>query len=198
MQRLDLQFYGFFMSVLCGAVLATLFDLLRVARGYYRPNLLLGAASDLLFWAVATLALSSALFYGNWGEIRYYVVVALLLGIGLYYWLASPLVQALYRTVFGILEWMADLIATLIMRLIVTPVLWIAGLAWAGAQTLARWLLALGKWLWRLLDGLGSWLFSPLIGPYRFMKLHYLLTKRRLKRRLRHWLLGPPGPKKRR
>ncbi|HWH68489.1 MAG TPA: spore cortex biosynthesis protein YabQ [Candidatus Sulfotelmatobacter sp.] len=197
MQRLDLQFYGFFMNVLCGAVLGTLFDLLRVARGHYRPNLVLAAAADLLFWGVATLALSSALFYGNWGEIRFYVVVALLMGIGMYYWLASPVVQAVYRAVIGALEWMADLIATLIMRLIVGPVVWIAGLAWAGAQTLARWVMALGKWLWRLLERLGGWLLTPLIGPYRFMKLHYLLTKRRLKRRLRHWLLGPPTPPKR-
>ncbi|HYF93079.1 MAG TPA: spore cortex biosynthesis protein YabQ [Symbiobacteriaceae bacterium] len=198
MQRLDLQFYGFFMNVLCGAVLGTLFDLLRVARGHYRPNVLVAAAADLLFWSVATLALSSALFFGNWGEIRFYVVIALLLGIGLYYWLASPIVQALYRLVIHTLEWIADLIAVLIMRLVVAPVLWIAGMAWAGARTLARWFVALGQWLWQLLDRLGEWLLTPLNGPYRFMKLHYLLAKRRLKRRLRHWLLGPPGPPKRR
>ncbi|HWI62659.1 MAG TPA: spore cortex biosynthesis protein YabQ [Symbiobacteriaceae bacterium] len=198
MQRLDLQFYGFFMIVLCGAVLGTLFDLLRVARGHYRPNAWLAAAADLLFWAVATFALASALFWGNWGDVRFYVVIALLIGVGLYYWLASPVVMGLYNTVFAVLEWIANLIATLVMRLLVAPVLWVAGLVWAGIQTLAGWVVALGQGLWRLLERLGGWLLEPLVGPYRFMKLHYLLAKRRLKRRLRHWLLGPPGGRKRR
>lgn|GEM_PF-402538 len=198
MQRLDLQFYAFYMCVLCGAVLGTLFDLLRVARGHYRPNVWLGAAADLLFWAVGTLALTSALFFGNWGEIRFYVIVGLLLGVGLYYWLASPVVRWLCQALIDAFEWVLNLIATLVMRLLVAPVVWVAGLAWAGAQTLAGWLQGLGRWLWRLIEGLGAWLLEPLVGPYRFMKLHYLLTKRRIKRRLRHWLLGPPGGRKRR
>lgn len=198
LQRLDLQFYGFFMIVLCGAVLGTLFDLLRVARGHYRPNAWLAAAADLLFWAVATVALSGGLFYGNWGDRRFYVIVALLLGLGLYYWLASPVVMGIYRALIAVIEWFFDLIATLLMRLIVAPVLWIAGLAWAGIKTLAGWAEALGQGIWRLMVRLGLWLLEPLVGPYRFMKLHYLLAKRRLKRRLRHWLLGPPGGRRRR
>lgn len=192
MQPLSWQFYGFYMMVLCGAVLGTLFDLLRVARGHYNPNALLAAAADLLFWGVSTLALASALFYGNWGEIRYYVVFALLLGIGLYYWLAGPMIRRFYLAVIEAIEWVANLIATLVMKLVVAPVVWIAALAWDGAQTLARWTVALGIWLWHLLDSLGNWMLSPLVGPYRFLKLHYLLAKRRVKRRLRHWLLGPP------
>lgn len=198
MQRLDLQFYGFFMITLCGAVLGTLFDLLRVARGHYRPNVWLAAAADLLFWAVATLALSGALFFGNWGDRRGYVVVALLIGIGLYYWLASPVVRAIYLAIIGMFEWIANLIATLIMRLIVGPVVWVVGVLWSAVLTIADWVADLGMGVWHLLARLGSWLLAPLNGPYRYMKLHYLLTKRRLKRRLRHWLLGPPGGRKRR
>jgi spore cortex biosynthesis protein YabQ len=195
LQRLDLQFYAFFMILLCGAVLGLLFDLLRVARGHYQPNRLIAALADLLFWSVATVALSGALFYGNWGELRFYVLVGLLLGLGLYYWLASPLVMDMARLVLRVLEWLANLVATLVLKLVWAPLVWIAGLLWSGLLTLWRWLQALGVGLWRLLIRLGGWLLTPLIGPYRFMKLHYLLTKRRWKRRLRHWLLGPPRPK---
>ena len=197
MRQIDLQFYSFFMLLLSGAVLALLFDLLRVARGHYRPNAWAAAAADLLFWGLALLTFSSALFYGNWGEIRFYVVVAFLLGIGLYYWLASPVVMGLARFVITVLEWIANLIATLFLRLVWAPLVFVAALVWGGLQTLWRWTVALGTALWHLLDRLGNWLFRPLNGPYRFMRLHYLLTKRRLKQRLRHWLLGPPRPRKR-
>ncbi|HLN60874.1 MAG TPA: spore cortex biosynthesis protein YabQ [Symbiobacteriaceae bacterium] len=197
MQRLDLQFYAFFMIVLCGASLGLLFDLLRVARGQYQPNRWVGAMADLLFWGVATVALSGALFYGNWGDLRFYVLVGLLVGIGLYYWLASPLTMALTRLVLWVLEWLTNLVASLVLKLVWAPLVWIAGMVWGGLVTLWRWLGALGRWVWRLLDRLGGWLLTPLIGPYRFMRLHYLLAKRRLKRRLRHWLLGPPRPTKR-
>jgi spore cortex biosynthesis protein YabQ len=197
LQRLDLQFYAFFMITLCGAFLGLTFDLLRVARGHYQPNRLVAAAADLLYWSVATLALSSALFYGNWGELRLYVLIALLVGVGLYYWLASPVLMALIRAVIAVLEWLANLVATLILRLVWAPIVFVAGLVWAFVQMIWRWVRGLGLWLWRLLERLGDWLLAPFIGPYRFLKLHYLLTKRRVKRKLRHWLLGPPRPRKR-
>lgn len=194
MLRLDLQFYAFFMIILCGAVLGLLFDLLRVARGHFRPNRLVSAAADLLFWGVATVALSGALFYGNWGEVRFYVLVALLLGVGVYYWLASPVIMALARLIIAVLEWLVNLVATLVLKLVWAPVVFAAGLLWATAQTLWRWTAGLGMFLWRIL---GAWLFRPLRGPFRWLKLHYLLAKRRFKRRLRHLLLGPPRPRRR-
>jgi hypothetical protein len=72
-------------------------------------------------------------------------------------------------------------------------------LVWRPLCWLTRLVLALGRRLWLLLQGLGrgilrllEWLFRPLVrGPYRYLRLHYLLTKRRLKRWLRHKLLGP-------
>jgi spore cortex biosynthesis protein YabQ len=197
LQRLDLQFYSFFVIGLCGAVLGLLYDLLRVTRGHYRPNWLVGAGVDLLFWAVATLALSGGLFYGNWGEVRFYVVVGLLLGLGLYFWLASPVVRELIRAVIGVLEWLARLVATLVLKLVWAPLLALAGLVWAGMCVIWRWLLALATGLMYGLERLFGWLAQPLIGPYRCLKLHYLLTKRRVKRRLRHWLLGPPKHRRR-
>lgn len=197
MQRLDLQFYSFFMIILCGAVLGLLFDLLRVTRRYYQPNWLAGAAEDLLFWAVATAALSGGLFYGNWGELRFYVVVGLLLGLGLYFWLASAVVQELMLLVLGILGWMVQITAILFLKLVWAPFLALVGLLWAAANVLWRWLLALSTGVWHGVEQLLGWLVQPLIGPYRFSKLHYLLAKRRLKRRLRHWLFGPPRRRRR-
>jgi spore cortex biosynthesis protein YabQ len=185
------------MFTLCGALLGMLFDLLRVARGHYRPNVVVGAVADLMFWGVATLALASTLFAGNWGDRRFYVVIALLSGLLLYYWLAGPFVRDVAQLVIDTVEWLVNLLVSLVLRLVWAPIVFLAGLVWGGVLTLGRWALAIGKALWRLLDRLGLWIMTPFIGPYRFMRLHYLLTKRRVKRRLRHWLLGPPRPKNR-
>jgi spore cortex biosynthesis protein YabQ len=197
LQRLDLQFYSFFTIILCGAVLGLLFDLLRVTRRYYQPNWLAGAAEDLLFWAVATAALAGGLFYGNWGELRFYVLVGLLLGLGLYSWLASPFVRALMLLVLRLLGWLVHLAVMLIIKLVWAPLLALIGLLWAGVTVLWRWMLALSTGIWHGLEYLLGWLAQPLVGPYRLFKLHYLLRKRRFKRRLRHWLLGPPKHRRR-
>lgn len=197
LQRLDLQFYSFFAVVLCGAALGLLFDLLRAVRYHFRPNRWLGALGDLLFWAIATVALSGALFYGNWGEIRFYVLVGLLLGIGLYYWLASPVILHLAGLIIAVFEWFINLCITLVHRLVWAPLMALAGVLWGAVLILLRWSSALGTGLWQGVGQLLGWTWRPLIGPYRCFRLHYLLTKRRVKRRLRLWLLGPSRPRRR-
>lgn len=196
MQRLDLQFYAFFMVTLSGVLLGLLFDLLRVARRHFQPHPIVGAGADLLFWSVATVALSTGLYYGNWGELRFYVLLALLLGVGLYFGLASPFVIGTLEVLIGILEWLAGLLRTLVLRLVWAPLLAAAGLLWAVSRVLWRWAVALLRGVVDAFARLFGWLATPFIGPYRWLRLHYLLTKRRIKRRLRHWLLGPPRPRR--
>jgi len=191
-QRLELQFYAFFVVVLSGVALGLLFDLLRALRGYYRPNRLVSAVGDLLFWGAATLVFGSGLFLGNWGEFRFYVLVALLIGLGLYYWLASPVFLGLAHVVLLAITWVLDFIWMLVQKLLWAPIVALATLLWRLGCTLWGWLLALLMALWRLGNLLGSWLLQPLVRPYRCLKLHYLLLKRRVKRTLRHWLFGPP------
>jgi spore cortex biosynthesis protein YabQ len=192
LQRLDSQFYALFMVILCGAVLGLLFDLLRVVRGYYRPAWILSAISDLLFWTVATVALSGALFFGNWGEFRLYVLIGLLAGIGLYYWLAGALIRRCAWQVLQILEWLANLMVMIIIRLIWAPLMVFASLLSATLLLLWRWFRWCTIGAWQALISVGNWLFAPLVGPCRCAKLQYLLFKRRVKRRLRHFLFGPP------
>lgn len=186
MQRVDLQFYAFFMTTLSGMVFGVLFDVLRVLRGYYRPGRWLAALADLLFWGAATLALAVGLFMGNWGEFRFYVLLALLLGLGLYHWLASPAVVALLYSLLRFLTWLLELLWAPVVAL-ATLLVNTGRLLWKAALTLAG---AAARILW----GLFRRFSRPLVRPYRWAKLHYLLTKRRVKRTLRRWLLGPRHP----
>jgi spore cortex biosynthesis protein YabQ len=186
--KLDLQFYAFFMVIVVGAVLGLMFDMLRVMRGHYRPNAVVGAAADLLFWVVATMAITGGLFFGNWGELRFYVLVGTLLGVGLYYLLASSLVMAFAHMVIRVFEWLVDLLVTIIMRMVWAPLLWLGALLWSVGKILWRWVVALFSGISFALVRILGWIFRPFRGPYRYGKLHYLLTKRRLLRWLRRWL----------
>jgi spore cortex biosynthesis protein YabQ len=192
LQQMDLQFYAFFITVLCGAVLGLFFDLLRAARGYYRPNAWIGGAADLLFWVIAAGALTGALFFGNWGELRLYVLVGLVGGVSLYYWLASPLVLTLAYGFLRLLGWLWNGLVSLVLRLFWVPIVALAGLIWGALGILFGWLKRAGFATLSLIDGLFFLLLRPLRGPYRCCRLHYLRTKRRVKRFLRRWLLGDP------
>lgn len=173
MLRMELQFYALFMTVLSGIGVGLLFDLLRAVRRFVRPGPLLAALGDLLFWGAATAMVGTGLFLGNWGEYRLYVLVGLLIGLGLHFWLASPAVLWLADRLLHALAWALGLLWALALRLVWFPLLALAGF-----------ILRLGRWL-------GGWLARRLRGPYRCLRLHYLLTKRRIRRAWRRWLRGP-------
>lgn len=189
MQRLELQFYAFFMVVLVGVALGVLFDLLRALRWFCRPNRWVGAVGDLLFWGSATLVMGGGLFLGNWGEFRLYVLVGLLLGLGVYYWLASPVVLALARALLQLITWLVELLWTLVLRLVWAPAVGLASLLIGAGRILWGWLTALLDGVWRATGILGGWLARRLVRPYRYAKLRYLLAKRRVRRVIRR-LLG--------
>jgi len=190
LQPLELQLYSFFMVSLSGAAFGLLFDVLRALRRHFRPNPWIGALADLSFWAVATAAVSAGLFHGNWGELRFYVLVSLLLGLGSYLWLASPVVLGLLSLLLRAMQWLVRGLINLVLRLVWAPLVALAGLCANGLLLLYRWLRRLLGWLGGLVGRLLQGLLSPLIQPYRLLRLHYLL----LKRKVRRWFRRRPGP----
>jgi len=184
-QRLDLQFYAFFTVVLCGVTLALLFDLLRVARGFLRPSRLQAAIADLLFWLVATSAVTGGLLAANWAELRFYVLVGILFGLGLYYWLASKTVVLVARLLLRVMVWTIGLAADMCHRLIWSPIAAVGRLVWAALSAAWGGVLALAWGISHVLYRLAQWLFRPFRGIRRCVRLYYLLTKRRWRRRIR-------------
>jgi len=86
------QTYAFLMTILAGAVVGLLFDLYRVLRSAFRPKQLVTAVTDLVFWIVVTPVVFAMLLAGNWGELRFYVLVGLGVGLLLYFQTLSSLV----------------------------------------------------------------------------------------------------------
>ncbi|NMB02882.1 MAG: hypothetical protein GX971_15390 [Firmicutes bacterium] len=117
MEPLGTQLYAFGIILLAGVNLGLFFDLFRVIRGLLRPGLISTPILDLLFWALITPVLVLYLILANWGELRGYVVIGLLLGLFFYRLLLSGMVIAL-------LLWLVDLIRSL-LNMLISLVLWI-------------------------------------------------------------------------
>ena len=91
-----MDFYGqidtFFYTLLTGIILGIIFDFYRVVRGVCRPHIWITSLTDLIYWLIATVLVFIALLMGNSGEVRLYIFMGLLLGVVLYYRLASHVV----------------------------------------------------------------------------------------------------------
>lgn len=93
----------FLIIVLAGTFLGVFFDGYRVLRGVFRPRIFLTHLLDLLYWLLATLFVFGLLLLINWGEVRFYVFIALAAGAVLYYRFFSRLVMHLFiHTIRGI------------------------------------------------------------------------------------------------
>jgi len=88
------QVLTFIITIMTGILLGVLFDCYRVLRGTFKPKALVTWLADLLFWLVATAVVFVALVFSNWGELRFYVFMGILSGLGLYYnWLSLYVIR---------------------------------------------------------------------------------------------------------
>jgi len=177
--RLNLQFYGFFVTLLCGSALGITYDLLRVVRRLYQPGRWTAPAVDVVFWAVAAATLSSGLFFANWAELRLYVVIGILIGIGLYLWLASPVVSYLMEVTLRAVGWLLHGAYQLIKAVLWRPLVAIVILVVAALKLLVDWGLVVGTWIVRIVVRFLGWLFRPFRGQFRCVKFKYLRFTRK-------------------
>lgn len=85
MESIAQQTYAFLMTILAGGVVGFIFDVYRVVRALFSPRQLATAMTDLLYWIVVTPTLFALLLAGNWGELRFYVLLGLGIGLLLYF-----------------------------------------------------------------------------------------------------------------
>lgn len=75
----------FAIVVATGGLLGLLFDFFRVFRGAINPRVFVTSLLDLLYWLIATVIVFGAMLLGNWGELRMYIFIGLLVGAALYF-----------------------------------------------------------------------------------------------------------------
>lgn len=113
------QLYAFLMTVVAGVSMGMLFDFYRVLRAGFRPKRWLSMLCDLLYWVVVTPVVFFVLLLGNWGELRYYVLVGMLLGVFLHFQVFSSLLLwalvTLYHTVGSVFAGIGRLLGFLVL-----------------------------------------------------------------------------------
>lgn len=72
-----------------GIFLGILFDLYRRVIRKLKPGKTWISLTDLLFTLLTGLAGFSLLIFANWGELRFYILLSILLGFVFYYYLSK-------------------------------------------------------------------------------------------------------------
>jgi spore cortex biosynthesis protein YabQ len=118
---LENQFLTLLIMVCSGASLGVLFDTyrafiieLRVPRGLLPPM-------DLLYWILAAFLTFGILFLSNGGEIRFYVFVAIGMGMVFYFTLLSRVILRMFRAGIRLFKQMLLFFMRLLQILLVQP-----------------------------------------------------------------------------
>lgn len=122
MDSLSVQLYAFVITLLAGASFGLLFDLYRLLRGWLRPGTIATVSMDLFFWVVATPVLAVYILMANWGELRLYVLIGVLLGLAFYYLIFSRLVISLLTGICTIIARITSWIIQIGYMIIMWPV----------------------------------------------------------------------------
>jgi spore cortex biosynthesis protein YabQ len=94
---LSVQFLTTGLMFVSGLALGTLYDIYRVAAGLLRISRWIIPLLDLVYWLVATLLVFRMLYFGNQGQVRMFIFLALLVGICFYYaFLSAWIVRLLH------------------------------------------------------------------------------------------------------
>lgn len=152
MQSLASQFYAFVVTVFMGLTIGILYDFYRFTKGIIRPGKLLGYIADVSFWVISTLAVFLLLLIGNWGEIRMYVIIGVLMGTVVYFKLFSSRVirvmQGVYYCFKTIVLYCAKIIGViwmvitypfnLLINIVIVPIGYLSMVCTKARQVLAR------------------------------------------------------------
>lgn len=117
MQPLADQIWAFLLVTLLGVILGIVYDFYRVIRQIWRPRRWGTILGDALFWILSTIFAYGFLLYINWGEVRFYVFLALAGGLAVYFKTVSrPVGYILLRSYLG-----AAQVLSYVVRLILWP-----------------------------------------------------------------------------
>lgn len=92
-----LQAESFLAAVALGAALCLLYDLFRLDRMIFRRSTVAVVFADILFWVIAAFAVFCLLLLTTNGQVRGFVLLAVLVGFWIWRLTASRLVELLRR-----------------------------------------------------------------------------------------------------
>jgi spore cortex biosynthesis protein YabQ len=103
-----------------GFMLGLILDTYHVFKQRFQMRGWVVSLVDLLYWSVSAVLVFSLLWWSNWGELRFYIFVAVCLGFFFYY-------QWLSKLAIRLLGWLIDLMEKILYGIVrvVYVLLWI-------------------------------------------------------------------------
>lgn len=78
------QAYSFLVFILNGVIIGILFDIFRILRKSFQTADIVTYIEDFLFWILSGIITLFMIFKFNSGELRFYILVGIILGVSLY------------------------------------------------------------------------------------------------------------------
>ncbi|WP_042171275.1 spore cortex biosynthesis protein YabQ [Paenibacillus gorillae] len=120
---LSMQWFTMAMMLLSGIGMGAVFDGYRVVSNELRFPKWWLPVLDMVYWLAAALIIFRVLYASNYGEVRAYVFVGLLVGVLSYYWLFSKAVIAIVKWVIEAFRKLIRFVLRCLDLLIVKPII---------------------------------------------------------------------------
>lgn len=103
------QFLTLALMIGCGLGLGIFFDIYRVLTDKLKLSSWVIAILDITYGLIAAVAVFRVLYYSNYGQLRFFIFVALILGIYIYYkWFSKGVIRFVLSIIKGI-DWLWNL-----------------------------------------------------------------------------------------
>ncbi|MBD1372454.1 spore cortex biosynthesis protein YabQ [Hazenella sp. IB182357] len=141
-----------------GMILGLLLDMYRVVTFRFKIRGWVVSLVDLLYWILASLLVFSVLIWSNWGELRFYIFLAICFGFFSYHrWMSAEVIRILRKILVG-LEQIVRFLLQVIYVLIIAPIVWI----WNACVKILLFLQKVSIWILKQLLRPIDWLFRPI------------------------------------
>ncbi|NLW48640.1 MAG: hypothetical protein GXY86_15100 [Firmicutes bacterium] len=117
MEYVNLQLNSFLILFLTGIFWGGFFDLYRVLRSTIKVNPVIDNLGDLFFWLISLLLIGPMVFWSTWLELRFYVWLALGMGLVAYFSIFSAKLIRAYLRFWKAITWAPRLIGKLTQHL---------------------------------------------------------------------------------
>ena len=86
------QIHVFLYAIAAGAIVAFLYDILRIKRRAIKTNVIIVSLEDMLYWLITAIIIFLTVYNSNSGEIRGYIFIGNIAGVLIYLLLLSKIV----------------------------------------------------------------------------------------------------------
>ncbi|MFL8938701.1 spore cortex biosynthesis protein YabQ [Rossellomorea oryzaecorticis] len=162
---LTTQFYTMLSMIGMGALFGASLDTYNRFLNRSQRKRWLVFLNDLLFWIYQALAIFYILFSVNYGELRFYIFIALLCGFAGYQALLKQAYLRLLEKLILFVISLYNFFVSMVKKLVYSPIKWIVVLLITLVLSLAKGLWKTAAFLFKIVYSILKWMFKLVWSP---------------------------------